>query len=164
MPDWKRILHPRMRHPKRRGEWAEAAFLAKALGQGLTVCKPCGDTEPFDYVVFNVRRSMNRVQVKSSWKRSWAIVGYKVENNHRRFNRSECDFVVVVLPDEDAWYVIPVDAVHGQKVIWMYPRKPSRFKRVKTYEQYREAWHLLTGDEPGAWERYQRFTIHANAE
>ena len=164
MPNWIRFLHPRLRQPKRRGEWAEATFLAKAMGQGLQVCKPCGDSEPFDFVVFNVRHWMNRVQVKSAWRRFPQSQGYKIENNRRHFDRSEFDVLVVVLPEVDAWYVIPADAVHLQKAVWLYPRKPSKKKGMKTFEQYRETWHLLTGDESGAWARYQRFTIHANAE
>ena len=56
-----------MRSTKRRGEWAEAAFIAKAMGQGLRVSKPLGESDPYDFVVFNVRHAMNRVQVKSAW-------------------------------------------------------------------------------------------------
>lgn len=58
MRRWEKFLHPFMRHPKRRGDWAEAAFTAKAMGQGLTVCKPVSEAEPFDFVVFNVRRAI----------------------------------------------------------------------------------------------------------
>jgi hypothetical protein len=164
MPSWEKLLHPFMRSPKRRGEWAEAAFTAKAMGQGLTVCKPCGDLEPFDFVVFNVRRAMNRVQVKSAWNRVPGWRGYGVgTTNRKRFDRSHFDFLVVALPERDVWYVIPADAVHGKTKFRLYPG-PKRRKIGCDYEQYREAWHLLTGDEPGAWARYQRFTIHAGTE
>ena len=67
MPKWEEFLHPFMRSTKLRGEWAEAAFIAKAMGQGLRVSKPCGESDPYDFVVFNVRHAMNRVQVKSAW-------------------------------------------------------------------------------------------------
>ncbi len=155
-----RFLHPKMRDPKRRGEWVEAAFQAKALGQGLSVCKPCGDSDPFDFVVYNVRRSMNRVQVKSAWLRY--ARRYKVDNpDNKKFKRSDFDFLVVALPDADIWYVIPVDAVHDLKAVCFYPHHQNSRGR---FEKYREAWHLLTGDEPGAWKRYQRFTIHAGTE
>ncbi len=134
------------------------------MGQGLQVCKPCGDSEPFDFVVLNVRRAMNRMQMKSAWRCFPQSRGYKIENNRWRFNRSGFDFLVVVLPEVDTWYVIPADDVHLEKAVWLYPGKPNKKRGMKAYEQYREAWHLLTGDEPGAWARYQRFTIHANAE
>ena len=164
MPNWEKLLHPLMRSPKRRGEWAEAAFTAKAMGQGLRVCKPCSDSDPFDFVVFNIRQAMNRVQVKSAWKRAFRARGYCVIGNGRRFDRSAFDFLVVVLPEQDAWYVIPGDAVHGLKRVYLYPNRPKRPRKVADFEKYREAWHLLTGDEPGAWARYQRFTIHAGTE
>ena len=164
MADWEKVLHPRMRNIKRRGDWAETAFATKAMGQGLTVCKPLGDSEPFDFVVFNVRRAMNRIQVKSSWNRVWRAYGYCATNSGKPFDRSTFDFLVVVVPDQDVWYVIPADAVHGKKLIYVYPVRPKRRKKAADYEPYREAWHLLTGEEPGAWARYQRFTIHAGRE
>ena len=164
MPKWEKILHPFMRSTKRRGEWAEAAFVAKAMGQGLRVSKPCGESDPYDFVVFNVRHAMNRVQVKSAWARIPGWRGYAVGTTNHRFRRSDFDYLVVALPEQDVWYVIPADALHGLSKFRLYPATPKRKKTPKDYEQYREAWHLLTGDEPGAWARYQRFTIHANAE
>ncbi|HVP44899.1 MAG TPA: group I intron-associated PD-(D/E)XK endonuclease [Terriglobales bacterium] len=154
-----RLFHPRMRDEKHRGDWAEAAFSAKAMGQGLTVCRPMGENEPFDFVVYNVRRAMNRVQVKSAWKR-WRGK-YQITSGRGGFKRADIDFVVVAIPDADVWYVIPVDAIAGCKGAAFAPHNP---KSKRKYEQYREAWHLLTGDEPGAWARYQRFTIHAGTE
>jgi hypothetical protein len=52
---------------KRRGEIAEADFIAKAIGLGFVVAKPWGDSEPFDFIV-NPRQSFCfwRVQVKSA--------------------------------------------------------------------------------------------------
>ena len=162
MQKWEKILHPRLWHRKRRGEFVEAAFQAKAMAQGLTVCKPCSETEPFDFVVFNVRRAMNRVQVKSAWSRWNRRNCYRVmPPKGRRFNRGETDVLVVALPEADVWYVVPIDAVAGHKAAHFYPHDTSGKQKL---EEYREAWHLLTGDEPGAWERYQRFTIHAQRE
>ncbi len=154
-----RFLHPRLRDEKRRGDWAETAFAAKAMGQGLTVCQPLGENEPFDFVVFNVRRAMNRVQVKSAWTR-WRGK-YQITAGRGGFKPSDIDFVVVAIPDCDVWYVIPVDALIGCKGAAFAPHNP---KSKRKYEPYREAWHLLTGDPPGSWQRYQRFTIHAQAE
>ena len=36
---------------KRRGEMAEAAFVAKAVSLGFGVAKPWGDSDPFDFIV-----------------------------------------------------------------------------------------------------------------
>ncbi len=148
-----------MRDEKHRGDWAETAFAAKAMGQGLSVCQPLGENEPFDFVVFNVRRSMNRVQVKSAWKR-WHGK-YQITCGRGGFRRRDLDFVVVAIPDCDVWYVIPIDALAGTRGAAFAPHNP---KSKRKFEKYREAWHLLTGDQPGAWQRYQRFTIHAQAE
>ena len=150
-----------MRHKKRRGEWAEAAFVAKAMGQGLSVNEPCSEIEPYDFVVFNVRRAMNRGQVKSASSR-W-LGAYRATSSKYAFGRKDIDVLVVAVPEHDAWYVIPADACHGLKCLAFCPQNPRKAKRYK-FEKYRETWHLLTGDEPGAWERYQTFTIHAQRE
>ena len=50
---------------KRRGEAAEAAFLARATHLGFTVCLPWGDSERYDSVVDMGQRFL-RVQVKSA--------------------------------------------------------------------------------------------------
>ena len=36
---------------KQLGEIAEAEFIAKAVGMGLVVAKPWGDSEPYDFIV-----------------------------------------------------------------------------------------------------------------
>ena len=163
MPKWEKVLHPFMRNTKRRGEWAEAAFVAKAMGQGLRVSKPLGDSDPYDFVVLNVRNAVNRVQVKSAWARRIGR-GYEVHSTNKKLDRGGFDFLVVALPEIDVWYVIPADAVHGKRTVRLYAAEPRRRKTRCDHEPYREAWHLLTGDEPGAWARYQRFNIHAGTE
>ena len=52
---------------KQLGEIAEAEFIAKAVGMGLVVAKPWGDSEPYDFIV-NPKKSFYfwRVQVKSA--------------------------------------------------------------------------------------------------
>ena len=50
---------------KKLGEQAEAAFLNKATGLGLSVAKPWGDSERYDLIVGSGRR-LWRVQVKST--------------------------------------------------------------------------------------------------
>ena len=64
-----RLIHPKLRSEKRRGEWAEAAFVSKAMGLGLSVSKPCSEEEPYDLIVININHVVSRVQVKSAWVR-----------------------------------------------------------------------------------------------
>src|SRR6202034_4093336 len=53
--------------PKQLGEFAEAEFVAKAVGMGFVVARPWGDSEPYDFIV-NPKKSFYfwRVQVKSA--------------------------------------------------------------------------------------------------
>ena len=64
---------------KRTGELAEAAFLHKAVGLGLKVTKPWGDSERYDFVV-DAGERLWRVQIKCTaavrageW---WRLVTY----------------------------------------------------------------------------------------
>jgi hypothetical protein len=50
---------------KRRGEMAEAAFVAKAVSLGFGVAKPWGDSDPFDFIVQSGGK-LSKVQVKSA--------------------------------------------------------------------------------------------------
>ena len=52
-------------HPKKRGEWVELQFVARAAHHGLTVSKPWGDTARYDFIVEHGGR-FQRVQVKST--------------------------------------------------------------------------------------------------
>src|SRR2546423_10400572 len=52
-------------HPKKRGEWVELQFMARAAHHGLTVSKPWGDTARYDFIVEH-RGRFQRVQVKST--------------------------------------------------------------------------------------------------
>jgi hypothetical protein len=49
---------------KRRGEMAEAAFVAKAVSLGFGVAKPWGDSDPFDFIL-QAGGKLSKVQVKS---------------------------------------------------------------------------------------------------
>ena len=131
---------PRLRGNHKRGEWAEAAFLAKALGLRFTVCRPFCDTRRFDYVLISGPRKMVRVQVKSSWSQH-PNRGYRLTLGHhgRRYRSSEVDFLVGYVVPEDVWYVIPVRG-HRQTSIWVFPHHPGTRSR---WERYREAWDLL---------------------
>ena len=57
---------PLIKHPKRRGEWVELQFMARAAAHGLTVSKPWGDSARYDFAVEHGGR-FSRVQVKSTY-------------------------------------------------------------------------------------------------
>jgi PD-(D/E)XK nuclease superfamily protein len=75
----------------------------------------------------------------------------------KAYDPAEVDFIVIYIPPEDAWYVVPAADVH----VRMLPLRPHRFRG--RYEKYRDAWRLLTGD-PEDDNRTLGFTIYAAAE
>src|SRR5215470_13933856 len=150
-----------LRHRKARGELAEMQFMLMAALCGLIVCKPWGDCQPFDYIVYckGSRRSY-RVQVKSCTQRivsprrsskrgpkpasrrgskgsGWAVSTKR--SLGRAYSARHTDFVVAYLMQEDAWYVIPIKALAGRKSIYLYPRNPQS---RGMFAKYRDAWQL----------------------
>ncbi len=137
---------PRLRNRKAKGEWAELVFMAKALTLGLTVCRPYGDNDPFDFLVFRPGQKISRVQVKSSWSIHHGM--YTVNThacNNRRYRPSEVDFIVVYVVPLDVWYIIPVRRLFKPRIYLSPHLRHSR----SCFERYREAWHLLQVPGPG---------------
>ena len=66
-----------MKSRLRKGEIAEALFVAKALGLGMNVSKPFGQNCRYDFMVEVMGRA-TRVQVKSTWQEKvasrWSLV------------------------------------------------------------------------------------------
>jgi PD-(D/E)XK nuclease superfamily protein len=124
---------------KRRGEAAEAAFLAKACGLRFAVCKPWGDSERYDLVV-DYGRGFWRVQVKARSVYSRSKYQVSMENYRgRTYTREEIDFFVVYIVPENVWYVVPIEIAETQKIMCFNPSSRGKAK----YEKYREAWCLL---------------------
>jgi hypothetical protein len=126
---------------KRRGEAAEAAFLARATSLGFTVCLPWGDSNRYDSVV-ELDRGFLRVQVKSAT--GYADNRYRVKTtgaNGKVYTSAEIDLFAAYLVPENLWYIIPIQAIGDRKGIRFYPttRRPSR----ALFEKYRETWCLL---------------------
>jgi hypothetical protein len=126
---------------KRRGEAAEAAFLARATHLGFSVCIPWGDSNRYDSVV-ELDRGFLRVQVKSATR--YAETRYRVKTtgaSGRVYTSKEIDFFVAYVVPENIWYIIPIQAIGQRKGIRFYPttRRQSR----ALFEKYRAAWCLL---------------------
>jgi len=123
---------------KRRGEAAEAAFLARATYLGFSVCIPWGDSNRY----VELDRGFLRVQVKSATR--YAETRYRVKTtgaNGQVYTSKEIDFFVGYVVPENIWYIIPIQAIGHRKNIRFYPttRRQSR----AMFEKYREAWCLL---------------------
>lgn len=141
------------RAPKARGELAEARFIAKALSLGISVAKPFGDSDPYDFIV-EARGNLSRVQVKSAWRATprgaFQFVASPIQSRGRRarpYRGNEIDFFIAYIAPADTWFVIPVAALrqHNHLHLSLDPAHP--------FADYREAWHLL-----------EEITIHACAE
>lgn len=126
---------------KRRGEIAEAAFVAKAAELGFGVAKPWGDSDPFDFIVY-VEGKLWRVQVKSAHRAgedgaySFRAHGHAL----RAYGPKEIDALVAYVVPENAWYVFPVSVVRRLRSLKLF--SGSRRKRSK-FEKYREAWWVF---------------------
>ncbi len=126
---------------KRRGEAAEAAFLARATHLGFSVCIPWGDSNRYDSVV-ELDRGFLRVQVKSATL--YAENRYRVKTtgaSGKVYTSKEVDFFVGYVVPENIWYIIPIQAIGQRKGIRFYPHTRRQSKAM--FEKYREAWCLL---------------------
>ncbi len=156
MPPPKR--HAPLTHSKDKGEWGELAFQAKALALGLSVTKPNGDNQPFDFHVTS-KLGTFRIQVKSTWK--LAKNRYCSLIQPKRLNpASGFDYVVVYIAPMDVWYIMPARAIPEHGYPYFFPHDPDR---DGPYEKYRNRWSLLTGD-PLDDTREVGLTIHAAAD
>ena len=105
---------------KERGELAEMMFMVKAARKGFATAKPYGDSRRYDFVL-DVGNRLWRVQVKSSSAKQDGAYQVNLQRNLNgevvAYDASEIDFVVAYVMPCDAWYVIPVEALAGQKTI-----------------------------------------------
>lgn len=124
---------------KKRGEWAESVFLARAGEEGLAASKPWGDSSSFDCVVGRPGKFV-AVQVKCTLARLESGEGYicSVCSSHKAYRAGSFDFVAAYVIPEGAWYIIPEREIRGLKSISLCTRGGEA-----KYERYREAWSLL---------------------
>lgn len=126
-----------IRDNKKRGEWAESVFAARAAEHGLAVSKPSGDSESFDYVVGHPGKFV-AVQVKCTIAKQPNAKGYicNLKSNNEKYRAGSFDFVAAYAILEDTWYIVPEAAIRGLGSICLCSTMPK-------YEKYREAWELL---------------------
>lgn len=138
---------PLIKHPKRRGEWVELQFMARAASHGLIVSKPWGDSARYDFIVEHRGRFL-RVQVKSTLQRAQrgrgAYLCNTVSRNLREvrgrsYTRNQIDFFAFYVIPEDIWYIVPMaDVRRARYAVFLNPHEPRN-----RYFPYMEAWHLL---------------------
>jgi hypothetical protein len=126
-----------IRDNKKRGEWAESVFVARASECGLEISKPFGESGRFDCVVGGPGKFV-AVQVKCTIAKQPNAKGYicNLKSNNKKYRAGSFDFVAAYAILEDTWYIVPEKAIRGMSAICLCSTMPK-------YEQYREAWHLL---------------------
>jgi hypothetical protein len=123
---------------KRRGEAAEAEFIARASGLDFRVAKPWGESDPYDVLIGCVQ-AFWRVQVKCA--SACRLGQYVVRGGGENYNytKDDIDFLAAHIVPENIWYIVPLEAFLGCSMLHFSPRGTGKAK----YEKYREAWCLL---------------------
>ncbi len=132
------------RNKKRAGELAEAFFLSKAESLNFHVSKPWGDSRRYDFIV-DCGQTLSRVQLKCTGvinDRAYQIRPMcGLNGRHTQpYTPEEIDFIVCYIVPKVIWYVIPIAALEGIKVLRFYPDIHCKNPR---WEKYREAWDLM---------------------
>src|SRR5579872_804943 len=102
-----------IRNHKKRGQWAELRFMAKATELGFQLAKPVGDSTQYDVVVDLGGRFIS-VQVKSTiFEASNLKPGNFVASlvhpsgPNQRYQQTDFDYLAVYCIPRDIWYIIP---------------------------------------------------------
>ena len=130
-------LAMKIKHAKKRGEWAELRFMAAAAEQGLHVTKPWGETAQYDFVLEHQARFV-RVQVKSTGFKDRGGYSCSVRGSRGAYVGDPFDFVAIYVVPEDLWFIIPERVVHGRRSVALYPHLEK-----SKYGEYLNAWELL---------------------
>jgi hypothetical protein len=136
---------------KLKGDVAEQAAILRALRRGWGVLKPIGDRLPYD-LVFDVFRTLVRVQVKSAWFYepcgNYLLDNRRTKTNRRQMKRevyspADFDFALVYLDRLDLFYVFPVEVfvAYGGQINIVESDKRQRKPRSANY---RDAWELIS--------------------
>jgi hypothetical protein len=138
-----------IRNHKKRGQWAELRFMAKATELGFQLAKPVGDSTQYD-VVIDLGGRFISVQVKSTMFQASnlkpgnfvASLVHASGPNHR-YQPSDFDYLAVYCIPRDVWYIIPAAVALRKQSICVCPGD-----KQNQWEHYREAWYLLYDRAP----------------
>ena len=98
---------------KKRGEWAELVFATRALGQGLGLSRPWGESSGYDWIVESGSGEVARVQVKSTIFREGTGYSCTLKDSRGPYKKGSFDFVAAFVIPEDVWFILPEKKVRG---------------------------------------------------
>ena len=137
----------RLGHRGDQGDWAELCFMARAAREGLLVSSPFSASARYDVGV-EYQGKHRRVQVKSTtFRRRGESYSLNVMGPKRQpYAAGEIDFVAVYLIPADQWYIVPQAKLRTK---WgpMCTFHITPMSKRQKWVEYREAWHLLRGEE-----------------
>jgi hypothetical protein len=138
-----------IRNHKKRGQWAELRFMAKAAELGFQIAEPRGDTAQYD-VVLDLGGRFISVQIKSTFFQAsnlkpgnFVASLFHVNGPNRRSEQSDFDYLAVYCIPIDVWYIIPSREASRKHAIRVCPGD-----KQNQWEPYREAWHMLLDRAP----------------
>jgi hypothetical protein len=134
---------PIIKNCKKRGEWVELVFAMRGLELRLLLGRPWGESSGYDFTVDQGWRIV-RVQVKSTIFREGSGYSCTLKDSKGPYKKNSFDFVAAYVIPEDVWYILPEKVVRGMWSIGLYPKLEGA-----KYDEYKEAWHLLSGEKPG---------------
>lgn len=120
----------------RKGDAAEAEFMARACGLAFRVAKPWGNIDPYDVLV-GAGRGFWRVQVKCAHREEDGRYHAGCARPSGNYTKDLVDFMAAYLVAVNVWYILPIEACEGRTTLYFNPGERGK------YERYREAWCLL---------------------
>lgn len=137
---------------KDQGELAELKFYYEAFNRGITVSKPFGDNQKYDFITDNNGR-LKRVQVKSvstKTKTSTKRKKYRPliahgRNTKKLYTKNQVDLICIFIIPEDVFYLVPIEKVNVIRLT-LYPNgnfNKKHHRGAGKYEEFKEAWNLL---------------------
>jgi hypothetical protein len=133
-----------IKNGKKRGEWAELCFAVKGMREGLTMARPWGESNGYDFVVDRGVRGLVRVQVKSTIFAEGTGYSCSLKDSKGPYKEGSFEYVAAYVIPEDAWFILPEKLVRGMWSVGLYPGREG-----SKYEKYEEAWELLHGQKLG---------------
>jgi hypothetical protein len=146
--------------PNAKGSWSEGKFFTRATAHGFVLNKPWGHAQGYDLII-EFRGHMLRIQVKAAFKARGNYYQFHLESGRDPVTREwQTDFVACYIVPLDLWYIIPVAELSPKSdMLLLVPGaptandpstaklgvsgKPIRARRRRSYEECRDAWHLL---------------------